>query len=958
MLGEFISVISLLWPPSLGNVHLFLATPAEKVKPDRTGYDGRRYFVRTVLRKIEPMPEHDQSKDDLAANPETEYAVVQALDALEIVMGSDRTKYRFNHLFFNVLSKSSLSREEIESLVARLARRYGDKLLRLNVMEMEFDVTTTDPTKGSTSSRFVCRNETGVSLEVETYEVDGNTLVYKGPKMPSDAVWNGKNVLDPIPVYHPLDPKRQRALSMDTIYCYDFLTILEKIVRKIWSESKLEPKHSHFIQAVELVLDEEAKDRDPLFRSGTLKEVLVAPGKNTIGMVAWKVTLYLPECGEHGRDVIFIANDITFQAGTFGVREDLLFLLASQYARQHGLPRVYLSANSGARIGLATEVMEKYCVQWKDDDPLKGPEYLYLTPQDYQELRDSVVCEQKPSPDGSSTHWVLKDIIGRGEALGVENLSGSGLIAGETSLAYEDVWTLTYVTARSVGIGAYLARLGQRCIQKVSQPLLLTGYNALNKLLGKQVYSSNQQLGGPDIMFTNGVSHLTVTDDLQGVQAIVDWLRYVPARRGAAPFVHTEHDDPVDRPVSFRPTKVPYDPRLMLAGSPLDSLQGQVEEWVSGFFDQGSWMELLRGWAASTIVGRARLGGLPMGVIAVETRQVDQVIPADPASASSKELVVNKAGQVWYPDSAYKTAQAINDMRAEDLPLIIFANWRGFSGGMTDMFNEVLKFGSLIVDALRVYEQPIFIYIPPEGTVRGGAWVVLDATINERHMEMYAAPEARGGVLEVEGTLDVKYRAKAQLKTAHRIDPVLSELDFKMTKTSSSQHAREAAQTEIRKREKKVASSYHQAAGIFCDLHDTPGRMIAKGVIRKVVKWEDSRRYFYWRLRRKTVELEYTKKIEEALGLSGEEGGWKRSLQTFHRWVQDAGAGHLLKKDKEFYEWTQANQSKLKTQVDKLHGKGLQNKVRFFCQLKMYHSDMHFVTPGHAYIPRTYNLHE
>ena len=34
---------------------------------------------------------------------------------------------------------------------------------------------------------------------------------------------------------------------------------------------------------------------------------------------------------------------------------------------------------------------------------------------------------------------------------------------------------------------------------------------------------------------------------------------------------------------------------------------------------------------------------------------------------------------MWYPDSAYKTAQAIADFgKGENLPLIIFANWRGF----------------------------------------------------------------------------------------------------------------------------------------------------------------------------------------------------------------------------------------------------------------------------------------
>ena len=37
---------------------------------------------------------------------------------------------------------------------------------------------------------------------------------------------------------------------------------------------------------------------------------------------------------------------------------------------------------------------------------------------------------------------------------------------------------------------------------------------------------------------------------------------------------------------------------------------------------------------------------------------------------------------VWFPDSAFKTAQAIQDFNMEQLPLFVFANWRGFSGGM------------------------------------------------------------------------------------------------------------------------------------------------------------------------------------------------------------------------------------------------------------------------------------
>lgn len=50
-------------------------------------------------------------------------------------------------------------------------------------------------------------------------------------------------------------------------------------------------------------------------------------------MVAWRITMHTPEYPD-GRDVIVICNDITHQIGSFGPREDILFLKASQRARQ------------------------------------------------------------------------------------------------------------------------------------------------------------------------------------------------------------------------------------------------------------------------------------------------------------------------------------------------------------------------------------------------------------------------------------------------------------------------------------------------------------------------------------------------------------------------------------------------------------------------------------------------
>jgi len=348
-----------------------------------------------------------------------------------------------------------------------------------------------------------------------------------------------------------------------------------------------------------------------------------------------------------------------------------------------------------------------------------------------------------------------------------------------------------------------------------------------------------------------------VNDDLGGVAAIVQWLGYVARKQGAMlPIISSI--DPVDRDIGFLPSDK-YDPRHMLAGCHLDG------QWTSGFFDIGSWTATLGGWGKTVVTGRARLGGIPVGVIAVETRTVELVYPADPADPKSQEMIIPQAAHVWFPDSAYKTAQAIQDFNfGEELPLIIFANWRGFSGGMRDMFLEILKFGSMIVDNLRKYRQPIFIYLPPGAELRGGAWVVLDSTINPRVMEMYADTDSRGGVLEPSGSVEIKYRDRDFIKTMQRPDDTLMRLDSQLRANNLSESETASIKAQTSSREKELLPFYQQMALKFADLHDTPGRMKAKGVVRDMVPWQHARKYFYHRLRRRLLELRVHRRMLKA----------------------------------------------------------------------------------------------
>jgi len=821
-------------------------TAPGKPAPRRPG--PQTLFVRSMT--------HEQAFTDMET---AEKLMLESLDEAERALLSPKILPTVSsRLFLHVLPEQEASTDDIiksfKTLRDKLVAKYSDRLLRLKIDEFEIKVMQTDKNGERQPLRLVASSLGGQLFDCKAFQeeispVNGVptrfSVVY--PKAEGEL-----SVIEPYSVSDKLQMKRANCRRIGTTYAYDFLGLMEVELLKRWEQhlgaENLADIPEEVFQASELIMDPKTLE---------LKEGVQLTGTNNVGMIGWKCTMKTPEYPE-GREVVAIANDITFQSGSFGVLEDEFFYKASSYARERGLPRVFISANSGARIGLYEDLKPKFKAAWTNpDEPDKGFEYLYLSEEDYKEIPQGAVVAHEVEAEGEK-RYVLEAIVGdeKVHGIGVENLRGSGMIAGETSRAYDEVFTLSYITGRSVGIGAYLNRLGQRTIQMQNGPMILTGYSALNKLLGREVYTSQDQLGGPQVMYPNGVSHEVVEGDRQGVESILDWLSYVP-KTASDVFPVTSSKDPVNRPVGFKPTKAPYDPRNMLTGVETD--QG----WVSGFFDKDSFKETLGGWGKSVVVGRGKLGGIPVGCIAVETRLVDRRIPADPANPESRETLEPQAGQVWFPDSAFKTAQAIEDFgRGENLPLMIFANWRGFSGGTRDMYGEILKFGAKIVDALRKYEQPVFIYIPPAGELRGGAWVVVDPTINPTYMEMYADKESRGGILEPPGICEVKYREGDQTKTMHRLDDQLMELCERLKADPDNMEIQE----QIKSREDKLKPIYLNIAHEFADLHDRAGRMKAKGVIRDALSWESSREYFHWRIRRRVQELQWAKKFQKADG--------------------------------------------------------------------------------------------
>ena len=175
----------------------------------------------------------------------------------------------------------------------------------------------------------------------------------------TDLPLTGRSVQEPYPNKDRIQNKRYQAQKRNsTTYVYDYVDLFREAVAQRWrayasaNPSADVPSGNRAFSAIELVIG----------RDDQLVEDRRAPGNNDVGMVAWKLTMRTPEA-PNGREMIVIANDITFVSGSFSPKEDKVFKLASQLARAQGLPRLYIAVNSGARIGLAKEIMDRFKVR-------------------------------------------------------------------------------------------------------------------------------------------------------------------------------------------------------------------------------------------------------------------------------------------------------------------------------------------------------------------------------------------------------------------------------------------------------------------------------------------------------------------------------------------------------------------------------------------------------------------
>ncbi len=842
-----------------------------------------RIFVRALIRNSEITMGRDGP-----SFPAAEEAFASSLRHLRVSYAATGARSHSNQIYLAFAKPIELSFEEYQKIVKRMNRHmseYAD--VDLTRLEIRGRLHSWKTTGKSIDMLLVVDNPTGLLTEMKEFVIDNSGKDRTHMLIPyneyvrqhgepdnslSENKWMPLSEL--IKPMNKVDKKRVFRRQKGKVYVYDRLSLLKNELESIWSSSGKEMPDD-ILTAQEMVTDTEGK----------LVPIERPAGENDMSVVAWRVRIRSPEA-EIGRELIVVSGDMTHRGGSVSIEEDILFSESARMARDEGIPFVYFAEGSGARIGLATIVTQRLSYDDTQDvffvdkktysllEPLvighldqgngsryiitsilgglpginvaDEDEYLYVSDTTYNRFKDRMTAYRTTVNTGpkEKIRWVIDSIEKQYPLINFENLSGSAMMARACSLTYHSVPTMAVVTDTCTGIIAYNVRLLKRIIQTRNSEIILTGYRALNSLYGgDDVYSSNRELGGPHIMGPNGVSHHIVDDEGHACKNVLSWLAGVPIQRGS-PSPVQETTDPIERDISeilLGPDGLIERPRPEAERPvPYDSM-----ELVRAIFDEDSTEEAMEEWGGTVHVGRATIGGQPVGFITVETRTVEKVVPADPSIEGSAPVETNQFGQVWYPDSSFKTSQWIQFMRYERRPIILLPNWRGFAGGKIDLYNEVVKFGAMIVDELVHFDLPVILYIPPYAELRGGAWVVVDPQINPDRIVLLVDEHATGSILEPSGMESVPLIRRQIKRDMIQQDPILSELYGNRTKYATQMDRIKHIDQQIEEREAEMWPVYVKKWTKIFRLHNTAERMGALGIASEVVPTSKARKAIY-----------------------------------------------------------------------------------------------------------------
>jgi propionyl-CoA carboxylase beta chain len=252
--------------------------------------------------------------------------------------------------------------------------------------------------------------------------------------------------------------------------------------------------------------------------------------------------------------------------------------------------------------------------------------------------------------------------------------------------------------------------------------MFVTGPDVIKTVTHEEV--TMQELGGAMTHnATSGVAHFISRDDADCCAMIRELIGFLPSNNMEDP-PRRATNDPSDRRVESLNRIVPEDPQ-----KPYD-----IKDVIHAVVDDGYFFEVHEHYAKNLVVGFARMGSKPVGIVANQ--------PAFLAGT----LDIN---------ASVKGARFVRFCDAFNIPLITFEDVPGFLPGTQQEFGGIIRHGAKLLFAFAEATVPKITIITRKAY--GGAYCVM-ASKHIRTDANFAWPTAEIAVMGPEGAVDIVYK--------------------------------------------------------------------------------------------------------------------------------------------------------------------------------------------------------
>ena len=306
---------------------------------------------------------------------------------------------------------------------------------------------------------------------------------------------------------------------------------------------------------------------------------------------------------------------------------------------------------------------------------------------------------------------------------GVESLAGYGEIFLRNVLSSGVVPQISAIMGPCAGGAVYSPAITDFIFMvENSSYMFITGPDVIKTVTHEEV--TMQELGGAATHnATSGVAHFASPDEDECFHSIRELLSYLPSNNMEDPPFQPTTDDPNRRDEALNQI-VPDNPNR-----PYD-----VTEIIRSVADEQHFFEVQKDYARNIVVGFARLGGKPVGVVANQPAFLAGVLDID---------------------ASVKGSRFVRFCDCFNIPIISFIDVPGFLPGTSQEYGGIIRHGAKLLYAYCEATVPKISVITRKAY--GGAYVVMSSKAIRGDMNL-AYPTGEIAVMGPDGAVNIIFR--------------------------------------------------------------------------------------------------------------------------------------------------------------------------------------------------------